>query len=127
MSINPSTVLSNALFSIDQRVVACAVSHTAHVFELFGLVAIYVSAVPKSRREFPHNFIQFPTLRNAENDLSPSLTVDEQSEDTTSVHRLLTTGEFDFRIIPPTDPNRTFANTSTDRERFLWRKFLLAN
>ncbi|KAG0867260.1 hypothetical protein G6F15_012447 [Rhizopus arrhizus] len=51
VSLNSSIVLSSSLISIDQRLIACTISHIDQVFEPFTIVTIYTPASPPLRRK----------------------------------------------------------------------------
>ncbi|KAG1467521.1 hypothetical protein G6F56_004371 [Rhizopus delemar] len=54
VSLNPLILLS----SIDQRIIACTVSHIDQIFEPFELVTLYAPATAVPRREFFHQALQ---------------------------------------------------------------------
>ncbi|KAG1036563.1 hypothetical protein G6F43_013025 [Rhizopus delemar] len=127
VSLNSSIILSASLVTIDQRLIACTVSHVDQVFEPFTIVTIYAPASVQPRREFYYHIMKLPLFSRIHIDSLDGIQVDLQSLESQLPHRILITGDFNYS---PSISCR--ATNSTMQSPFhvaqqKWHNFLLAN
>lgn len=108
VSLNPLILLS----SIDQRIIACTVSHIDQIFEPFELVTLYAPATAVPRREFFHQALQLLIFSDIHRSPQDEFQVDDYTPNSRFNHRLLITGDFLTILTHPLSLLLTLLNAS---------------
>ncbi|KAG1445652.1 hypothetical protein G6F56_009836 [Rhizopus delemar] len=127
VSLNPLILLSSVFISIDERIIACIVSHIDQIFEPFELVTLYAPATAVPRREFSHQALQLSIFSGIHRSPKDEFQVDDYTPNSRFNHRLLITGDFNYR------PSSSFNYTNSHSQppayfaQRKWHNFLLSN